>query len=291
MTRIAGAVAKVRLGASGVHESLRRVPTGYCVVAALGILIAVVVADLLILPTIRHQWGEDYRFFMVVADRWRTGQSVYLPHQLSGPYVQTSGVDMIYPPPALLLFVPMSFLPAPLWWILPLGTVAIVVAYLRPEPWTWVILALAVWYPRDQSMIIWGNTGMWMAAFVALGILWGWPAALILMKPSLLPFVAAGVRRPRALIAGIATLALVSLLMLPLWVDFFTAVVNAGSTWPSLLYSLPDIPLLLVPVIAWVGRTRKVGIDVTQESRIPSRERAEPPAAATQRPDIARGNP
>ena len=284
-------MAKARLEASMLHESLRRVPVSYCVVATLGILIAVGVADLLILPTIRQQWGEDYRFFMAIADRWRTGQSVYLPHQLAGPYVETSGVDMIYPPLALLLFVPMSFLPAALWWILPLGTVAVVVAYLRPEPWTWVVFALALWYPRDQSMIIWGNTGMWMAAFVALGILWGWPAALVLIKPSLLPFLAAGLRRPRALMAGIAALALLGLLMLPLWADFFTAVRNAGSSWPSLLYSLPDIPLLFIPVIAWIGRTRMVGVGVTRESSILAQEAPEPAPAATQRPDIARGNP
>ncbi len=259
--------------------------------AALGILIAVVVADLLILPTIRQQWGEDYRFFMAVADRWRTGQSVYLPHQLSGPYVQTSGVDMIYPPNALFLFVPMSFLPAPLWWIVPLGTIVAVVVYLRPEPWTWVVFALAVWYPRDQSMIIWGNTGMWMAALVALGVLWGWPAALILIKPSLLPFVAAGIRRPRALFAGIGALAVVSLLTLPLWADFFAAVRNAGGTWPSLLYSLPDIPLLFVPVVAWVGRTRSVGVAPAWESTSPIPDRVDRSGAAINHVDPVRGNP
>ncbi|HEV8698064.1 MAG TPA: glycosyltransferase family 87 protein [Candidatus Limnocylindrales bacterium] len=242
--------------AARVMARLRRLPSGYYACAAIAILLAIVVVNAMDLATVRQQWGEDYRFFMAIAERWRTGASVYLPHQLAGPYVELSGRDMIYPPIALLLFVPLSFLPAPLWWIIPLGTIAAVIIWFRPEAWTWPVFALALWYPRDESMIIWGNTGMWMAALVGLGLVWGWPAAFVLLKPSLAPFLLAGIRKPRALVVGLVVLAALSLTMVPLWADFITAVRNAGSSWPSVLYSLPDVPLLLMPALAWMARTR-----------------------------------
>jgi hypothetical protein len=219
-------------------------------------LLAILVVNAWDLATVLRQWGEDYRFFMAIADRWRTGASVYLPHQLAGPYSELSGRDMIYPPVALLLFVPLSYVPAPLWWTIPLGTIAAIPVWFRPEAWTWPLLALALWYPRDESMIIWGNTGMWIAALVALGLVWGWPAALVLLKPSLAPFMLAGSRNPRALALGVVVLAAVSLMMVPLWIDYGTAGRNAGASWPSVLYSLPDIPLLLMPVLAWAARAR-----------------------------------
>jgi len=244
------------LQAARVMARLRRLPSGYYACAAIAILLAIVVVNAMDLATVRQQWGEDYRFFMAIAERWRTGASVYLPHQLAGPYTELSGRDMIYPPIALLLFVPLSFLPAPLWWIIPLGTIAAVIIWFRPEAWTWPVFALALWYPRDESMIIWGNTGMWMAALVGLGLVWGWPAAFVLLKPSLAPFLLAGIRKPRALVVGLVLLAALSLTMVPLWADFITAVRNAGSSWPSVLYSLPDIPLLLIPALAWMARTR-----------------------------------
>jgi len=244
------------LQAARVMARLRRLPSGYYACAAIAILLAIVVVNAMDLATVRQQWGEDYRFFMAIAERWRTGASVYLPHQLAGPYTELSGRDMIYPPIALLRFVPLSFLPAPLWWIIPLGTIAAVIIWFRPEAWTWPVFALALWYPRDESMIIWGNTGMWMAALVGLGLVWGWPAAFVLLKPSLAPFLLAGIRKPRALVVGLVLLAALSLTMVPLWADFITAVRNAGSSWPSVLYSLPDIPLLLMPALAWMARTR-----------------------------------
>jgi hypothetical protein len=247
----------VRPPARRFLSTARRLPSGYYAAAAIGILLAVIVVNAMDLATVRRQWGEDYRFFMSIADRWRTGASVYLPHQLAGPYAELSGRDMIYPPLALLLFVPLSYLPAPLWWILPLGIIAAVIVRLRPEAWTWPLLALALWYPRDESMIIWGNTGMWVGAVVALGLVWGWPAALVLLKPSLAPFMLAGGRNPRALGLGVLVLAVISLTMLPLWIDFVTAVRNAGATWPSVLYSLPDVPLLLMPLLAWAARSRR----------------------------------
>ena len=59
-------------------------PSGYYACAAIGILLAIAMVNAVDLVTVREQWGEDYRFFMAIADRWRIGASVYLPHQLGG---------------------------------------------------------------------------------------------------------------------------------------------------------------------------------------------------------------
>jgi hypothetical protein len=257
VARLRTALDPVTHAASDVRERIERVPRGYLAVVALGILIATLVTALLLLPTIQIQFGEDYKFFMAIADRWRSGQSVYLPLQLAGPYTEMSGRDMIYPPPALWLFVVMSFLPAFLWWVIPLGVVAAVTLWYKPEPWTWIPLAIAVAYPRTQSMLIWGNTGMWIAAFVALGLVWGWPGILVLIKPSLAPLALVGLKARRASLIALAVFAVLNIPLIPLWFDFVTVVRNAGSTWPSLLYSVPDVPLALMPVIAWLGSGRR----------------------------------
>jgi len=90
-------------------------------------------------------------------------------------------------------------------------------------------------------------------AGVAGGLLWGWPAAVIVFKPSFAPFMLIGVRR-RSWWLAIALVALLAVVMLPEWFRYVTALQNLES--PGLVYSLGDLPLLLVPVIAWAARRR-----------------------------------
>jgi hypothetical protein len=241
-------------------DRLRETPRGYYAAVAMGIISATLYVNLVATRApLPEQWGVDYRFFMDVAHRWRDGQSVYLPLQLAGPYTQTSGRDLIYPPGMLFLFVPLSFLPAALWWLVPMGSLAAVVWRLRPEPWTWVMFALIFAWPRTDAIIIMGNTSMWMAMFLALGLVWGWPAVLVLLKPSLAPLILAGIRRVTWLALGTMAFIAVNLALLPLWADYLTVIRNAGPTWPPLTYSLWDVPLVLLPVVAWLGRTRPEG--------------------------------
>jgi hypothetical protein len=239
-------------------DRLRAQPRGYFAAVAMGIVLATLFVNLVATPApLPEQWGIDYRFFMDVAHRWRDGESVYLPLQLAGPYIQTSGRDMIYPPGMLFLFVPLSYVPAALWWLIPLGALAAIVWRIRPEPWTWVIFALIFAWPRTDAIIIMGNTSMWIAMFVALGLVWGWPAVLVLLKPSLAALLFAGLRRIAALAIGTIAFIAVNLPLLPLWGDYLTAIRNAGTTWPPLTYSLWDVPLALLPAVAWLGRTRR----------------------------------
>ena len=104
--------------------------------------------------------------------RWVDTGIFYLPHQLTltGPYEARTAFDVLYPPIALYLFVPFIYLPPAVWWLIPLGILTWHVLTCRPAWWIWPVLAVLIWFPRTQAMIIWGNTGIWLAAFVALGV-------------------------------------------------------------------------------------------------------------------------
>ncbi len=78
----------------------------------------------------------DYRLYMDATERWLRGGPFYEPYQLAGPYTISAG-DILYPPVALWLFVPLSFLPACMWWLVPLGATGdgrVVVAARLPSP-------------------------------------------------------------------------------------------------------------------------------------------------------------
>jgi len=94
--------------------------------------------------------GTDHAFYVSIARRWPDTGQLYLPHQLAGPYVVQTDIDNLYPPIALVLFVPFIWLPYPLWWIVPGVVVAGAVWRLRPARWTWPLAAMrhssAAWY-------------------------------------------------------------------------------------------------------------------------------------------------
>ena len=194
--------------------------------------------------------GADYNFYREVGRRWLETGAYYLPHQLAGPYIVQANVDVLYPPLALLLFVPLVWLPFQLWWIIPGAVVAVTLWKLRPVLWTWPIIAGLFAWPRGVSNVIYGNSDMWIATFICGGLFLAWPAVLVVMKPSLIPFALIGVRRRSWWIAA-AALAVLSLLMFQLWQEFLIAIRNSDTSWS---YSLVDVPPLLIPVVAWLGR-------------------------------------
>ncbi len=157
--------------------------------------------------------GVDLEYFRFVAQRWVDTGVYYTERQLSGPYEVQTLVDNLYPPHALYLFVPFLVLPAILWWIIPLAVIAYVVWWCRPSAWAWPILALIVLFPKTFNQIIYGNTDMWIAAFIAGGVRWAWPATLVTLKPSLLFFAVIGIRSRSWWIAA-AVLAIISLPLL-----------------------------------------------------------------------------
>ena len=197
-------------------------------------------------PDFNGYGGIDYALYMDATRRWLDGGSYFHPYQLAGPYPIQMG-DVLYPPNVLILFVPFTLLPAVLWWAIPLGITAAMIWRLRPAPVAWPFIALCVFWPPFVARIVAGNPVMWAMAAVALGFMIRWAFLGVLIKPSLFPFALLGVR-DRNWWIGLAILVAISIPFGYMWVEWFVAVTNA--TGGGLLYSLQDVPILLLPVIA-----------------------------------------
>ena len=198
----------------------------------------------------QHTIGVDYRFYVYVAERWLDTGAFYAPHQLAGPYVAETARDNLYPPLALYLFLPFARLPAILWWLVPTALLVVAIVRLRPPDWTWPILALIAWVPGTQVAYIFGNTAIWVVAAIAWGCLLGWPAPLALVKTSAAPFALIGVWR-RSWWIGLIVVMLAAIPLGSLWIDYL-AVVRNGAV--DLGYNINSYPLLLLPVVASLGR-------------------------------------
>lgn len=195
--------------------------------------------------------GADLGLYVSATNGWLHGSAFYPAHQLAGPYAIADG-DILYPPTTILLFLPFLALPAVLFWLIPLGVLVQGLAARRPAPWTWPLIGLCLAYPPTMVKIVHANPFMWSAAAVSLGLAYGWPSVFALLKPSLAPFALIGLRR-RSWWIALGGLALVGILFGGLWGQYWTALLNSRN--PSgLLYSISDVPLLLVPIIGWLGR-------------------------------------
>lgn len=199
--------------------------------------------------------GVDYDLYMFATRRWLAGGPFYHPYQLVWPYPPITSEDqmpVLYPPTMLYLFAPFTYLPAILWWLLPIALTLIGLVRLRPHPAGWLgVVALAA-LPNTREPYLWGNPLMWFVATETWGLFLGWPAALVLLKPSLGPFALIGVTT-RSWWAAIALMGALSLPFAAMWLDWVAAVRNAGVT-PA--YSVAQIPPMLIPLVAWIASPR-----------------------------------
>jgi hypothetical protein len=201
-------------------------------------------------------FGYDFSFYVAVARRWLETGVYYVPYQIEGPYPFHDMVDNLYPPSALFLFVPAALAPAIAWWLIPGAVIVFALWTWRPSPWGWALIALLMCWPKSYIAWIFGNTEIWVVAAVAGGLLWSWPAAIIpLLKPVFAPLGLIGVRRRSWWIAS-ATTAAISLPLLSLWLDYPAVVTNVEME--SDLVKFQGVPMLLVPIIAWLKRRRPV---------------------------------
>ena len=198
--------------------------------------------------------GNDYRIYMQAVGRWMAGDGFYLPRQLTGPYAIQVG-DVLYPPTAIWFMLPFAFLPAAFWWALPAALLGYLLASWHPAMWSWPLLVACLAWPTALTLVVAGNPSMWIAAFVGAGLRFGWPGALVLLKPSLFPFGLAGVTKRGWWVAA-ATLAVITLPLASLIPDWLRAVFD-GRGFEGPLYSVHDVPLVSFPVIAWAARSRK----------------------------------
>jgi hypothetical protein len=189
--------------------------------------------------------GVDYDFHLEAARRWLAGGSPFLPFQ-SAPYSIPWQGGFLYPPPVMVLLAPFTVLPAVLWWAVPIGLTAEAIRRLRPGPVAAVVMGLLLLLPQVHEPLFYGNPVMWVTAALAWGLVAGWPAVLVLVKPSLAPFALVGIRHRSWWVA----LGMCLALCLPfglLWADWITALRNGDGQW---WYSARQVPLLLIPLVA-----------------------------------------
>ena len=198
--------------------------------------------------------GYDYAFYRDVGARWLADGSYYLSHQTAGPYSFTTMVDVLYPPTALFLFVPFAVLPPILLvggpfdgrWVCRLGLSTCPPgggAYAPPP-----LLA-----EGDKQFHVWKYgylDGRRSRRRVSLGL-----ASPVLDPEANTRHLRSSRAAARPWRLGLAALVGVSLLQLPLWFDYLTAMRNLSIRAD---YSLVSIPLLMLPIVAWAGRSRTV---------------------------------
>jgi hypothetical protein len=222
--------------------------------ASVCLLLVALFAPIAVHSIDRVNLGGDLDLYLGATRRWLGGGAFYEAFQLAGRYPITDGA-VLYPPVALLLFVPFVFLPAFLWWAVPAATVAGSLVRLRPHPMAWPLMTgLALFSPAIVT--VWaGNPVMWVLAALSLGCVLVGPAALVLIKPSLFPFALVGANRRRWWIA-LALFALACLPFWALWVDWMSVLLNSDG---SLGYSAREALVLAIPLVAWTSRRRGNG--------------------------------
>jgi hypothetical protein len=204
----------------------------------------------------RGQLLQDWQFYASLGQRWLDSGVLYGDRQLSGePYHVLINVDNLYPPTAIAWFVPFAILPkvisGVLWWGLPIGAVGLALVRFRPALWTWPLMAACLAWPRSVGALVVGNSDLWSAGFVAGGLLWGWPGALGILKPSFGPFAVIGARR-RSWWWAAGVVAVTSALLWRYWPEYLVAATHWDLPWDR---AVPSVPLLLLPIVAWFGRT------------------------------------
>jgi hypothetical protein len=204
----------------------------------------------------------DYNLYIGATQRFLDGGAYYLPGQLQGPYPADPGV-ILYPPTFILVMAPFLVLPPWTYWITPLAAVLYAAWRHRPGIIAWPYIAICCWFPGTTVNIVAGNPSILFCGALALGTIWYWPAVMGFLKPSLLPFAFFGVWK-RAWWVGLGVLVLVSLPFGWLWRDYLQVVLDARHPL-GLLYNVGQIPLMLLPIAIWAGRTRG------RAERVPSR--------------------
>jgi hypothetical protein len=217
-----------------------------------GVTLILIACELYVGMSAKHWRAElnDWDVVAGAAQRWIHGGSYFLDRQVHGPYPWMDG-DVFYPPTALLLFVPFSFLPPLAWMVAPAIVMGMALRRLRPALWTWPVIALLLVPPQPLVEVLSGNPLIWVMAALFATAAWGSPASLVLLKPTLLPFAFLRANT-RAWMLGVVILAVPSLLLLPLNLEWLHVVLDARGGG-GFLHNLMEIPYALIPLVAWAG--------------------------------------
>ncbi len=231
--------------------------------AVIGVLATVTVVGWSIAIVVQPGWfgrsfAIDYGIYMDGLDRWRATGEWYQARQLAGPYPIELG-DILYPPVLMYLLFPFRYLGPALWSAIPAAVVIWVVVRHRPALWAVALIALCLAWPYTPAKFVFGNPVIWGAAALAAATFHRWPAALLIIKPTILPFALFGIRDRRWWLA-VAVLGIASLPFLYDTLRYPEVLLNAqtnpidGRGGP--FYSITEFPLLCIPLLAWLGRRR-----------------------------------
>ena len=239
-----------------VGAQLEAAPIGRLAIVVL-LVFAAAEAAMTLGPVIGRpiHFGGDLEIYLAAPRRFLEGGSFYPPDQLSHPYQLATGV-VLYPPTTIPLFAAFTVLPAILWWAVPIGITAFIVARYQPSMLGWALIVVCLAFPDTIALFVYGNPAMWAMAVLALATRQPWVSAFILLKPSLTPLAVIGIR-DRRWWAIVAVLAISSLALLPVWRDYLTVLMNLRGS--DILYSVGDVPMVLIPAVAWAARRRPGG--------------------------------
>lgn len=256
------------------NRRLPRVPEiGLFATAAL--LVATICAFWSLAFTLQPVWlgrssGIDFGIYMQALDRWLDTGQWYQARQLTGPYAIALG-DVLYPPVLIVLLLPFKVLGGLAWALTPLAIISLSVWRQRPRLWATVLILLCVAIPYTPAKFVFGNPVIWAAAALALAIgpgrLSHWPAAFVLLKPSVAVFAFFGVRDRRWWLAAVG-LGAISLLFLEATLQYPQVLLDARTNpvdgRGGILYSLQEFPLLAIPLIAWLGARERAPLRLPQ---------------------------
>lgn len=201
---------------------------------------------------INPAFGLDYRWHVDAARRLLETGTPYWPWQIAGPYQIGDGA-ILYPPTAFLLFIPFIWLPAVLWWAIPIAILVAAMAVHRPPLWAWAAIGAILAFEKSLNVFVFGNPSMWIAAAIAAGTILGWPFVLVIAKPTFAPIALLGARRRSWWIAAVI-LGVASLPFGRIWLDWLAVVRNSNV---DVTYNLPTLPLMLAPMVAWFTGVRR----------------------------------
>jgi hypothetical protein len=197
-------------------------------------------------------FGLDYRWHVDAARRLLDTGTPYWPWQIAGPYEIGDGA-ILYPPTAFLLFIPFIWLPTVLWWAIPIAITAVAMAVHRPPLWAWALVGGLFSYERSLNVYIYGNPSMWIVAAIAAGTVLAWPFVFVFAKPTFAPIALLGIRHRSWWVAAIV-LGIASIPFAGVWLDWIAVVRNSNV---SVLYNLPTLPLILMPLVPWLTGARR----------------------------------
>jgi hypothetical protein len=201
--------------------------------------------------------GADLTYYANLARMLFTTGQWFPDKELHGPWLilQSGPLDVLYPPAVAWIFAPFIWLPVGVLLAFVIGVNLWLIREWRSAPWTWPLMALCVLWPLTLLKGIGGTSSLFVMVALGLGLRYRWPSVFILLKPSLFPFALLGIRSKWWWV-GLALLGLMSLPFLRETLLYPQVILDSRNP-DGALYSLTDLPMMAIPIIAWLGQTRR----------------------------------